>query len=373
MGPPSPGRRPPIVPGFGGNGTRLGRSPVTGAAKADPELVVFPLLPASFTSDLAERGLLAFPNDLGHAKRDDASAQKPPGSRIWRASRGSRQHCGGRLAPLRTGRRESWQSERVQLGQGFIVGSIELGGIVFACTFGGAVAGMFLRTVVPEHHLSPESKDVVKLGTGLIATLSALVLGLLIASAKSSFDAQRSGFQQLSANLVLLDRTLARYGPETKAARESLRSLVASTIQRLWPDDASQSSGLGASAITTGGGAVFDQVGKLSPKNETQRSLQSQAVQICNELSKTRWLLTEEDESAIPRPFLVVVVSWLTMLFVSFGLFSPPNPTVIVTLLVCALSVAGAMFLIVDLDEPFGGLIQISSTSLRNALAQLGQ
>jgi hypothetical protein len=129
---------------------------------------------------------------------------------------------------------------------------------------------------------------------------------------------------------------------------------------------------LGAQAITTGGGAVFDQVGKLSPQNEAQRSLQLQALQICNDLAKTRWLLAEEDESSIPRPFLIVVVFWLTTLFVSFGLFSPPNPTVIVTLLVCALSVAGAIFLIVDLDEPFGGLIQISSTSLRNALAQLG-
>ncbi len=104
-----------------------------------------------------------------------------------------------------------------------------------------------------------------------------------------------------------------------------------------------------------------------------QRSLQSQALQICTDLARTRWLLTEEDETAIPRPFLIVVVFWLTVLFMSFGLFSPWNPTVIVTLLVCALSVAGAIFLIVDLDEPLGGLIQISSTPLRHALAQLGQ
>jgi hypothetical protein len=250
---------------------------------------------------------------------------------------------------------------------------MQVGGIVFACTFGGAVVGMILRAVLPEHHLSTESRDVVKLGTGLIATLAALVLGLLIASAKSSFDAQRTGFQQLAANLVLLDRALARYGPETKDAREALRNLVATTIERLWPEDASLSSGLGASAISAGGATVFDKVGSLSPKNEVQRSLQSQAIQICNDLARTRWLLTEQDETAIPKPFLVVVVFWLTMLFMSFGLFAPLNPTVIFTLVVCALSVAGAMFLIVDLDSPFGGLIQISSTPLRNALSQLGQ
>lgn len=248
-----------------------------------------------------------------------------------------------------------------------------IAGIVFACAFGGALAGLILRATVPAHHLSNESKDVVKLGAGLIATLSALVLGLLIASAKSSFDAQRTGFQQLSANIVLLDRTLARYGPETKNAREALRQLVASAIERLWSENPSKSSGLGASVITVGGSAVFDRVRDLSPKTEAQRWQQSQALQICTELAKTRWLLTEQDESAIPTPFLVVVVFWLTVLFTSWGLFSPLNPIVIVTLLVCALSVAGAMFLIVDLDQPFDGLIQISSTPLRNALSQLGQ
>jgi hypothetical protein len=253
------------------------------------------------------------------------------------------------------------------------VGSLTIGGIVFACTFGGALVGMMLRAVLPEHHVSPESKDVVKLGMGLIATLAALVLGLLIASAKGSFDAQRSGFQQLAANLVLLDRALARYGPETKDAREALRSLVAATIDRLWPEDASKSSGLGSASLTATGGQLIDRIRDLSPKNEGQRWAQSQALQITTDLARSRWLLIEQNESAIPTAFLVVVVFWLTVLFTSFGLFSPGNPTVIATLFVCALSVAGAMFLIVDLDEPFGGLIQLSSTPLRNALSQIGQ
>jgi hypothetical protein len=257
-----------------------------------------------------------------------------------------------------------------------------VGAIVFACTFGGALLGMVLRRVLPEHHMSSESKDVVKLGTGLIGTLAALVLGLLIASAKSSFDAQRTGFQQLSANLVLLDRALARYGPETKQTREALRGLVASTIERLWPKEGAASdqsesspraSALGGSAITTSGTAILDRIRDLSPKTEGQRLLQSQAMSISGDLGRTRWLLVEQQESALPTPFLVVVVFWLSFLFLSFGLFSPPNPTVIVTLLVCALSVAGAMFLIVDLDDPFGGLIQISSNSLRNALSQMNQ
>lgn len=248
-----------------------------------------------------------------------------------------------------------------------------IGGIVFACAFGGALAGMMLRTILPADHISQESKDVVKLGMGLIATLSALVLGLLIASAKSSFDAQRGGFQQLAANLVLLDRALARYGPETKNSRETLRGLVVSVIERLWPEYASNASGLDASSLTASGGQLIDRIRELSPKNEGQRWAQSQALQITTDLARSRWLLIEQNESAIPTPFLVVVVFWLTILFTSFGLFSPWNSTVVTTLLVCALSLAGAVFLIVDLDAPFGGLIQISNTPLRNALSQIGQ
>jgi hypothetical protein len=260
--------------------------------------------------------------------------------------------------------------------------SMIVGAIVFACTFGAALLGIVLRRALPDHYMNTEAKDVVKLGTGLIATLAAMVLGLLVASAKSSFDAQRTGFQQLSVNLVMLDRLLDRYGPETKPVRSTLRRLVASSIDRLWPNESvapersapdSGSAALASSAITSGGAALLDQIQNLSPRNETQRLLQSQAVSMTTDLGRTRWLLVEQQESALPRPFLIVVVFWLSVLFLSFGLFAQPNPTVIVTLFVCALSVAGAMFLIVDLDDPFGGLIQISSHSLRSALAQIGK
>jgi hypothetical protein len=253
------------------------------------------------------------------------------------------------------------------------VGSVAIGGLVFACAFGGALVGMLLRARVPEHHLSSESKDVVKMGTGLIATLSALVLGLLIASAKSSFDAQRTGLQQMAAKVVMLDRALAQYGSETKSVRESVRRLVEAAIERLSSQDGSTSSGLGASALTVEGSKLFDQIRQLAPKNDTQRQLQSQALQIGTDLASTRWLLNQQQDSAIPMPFLVVVVFWLAVLFVSFGLFAPPNAIVVTTLLICALSVGGAMFLIVDLDQPFGGLIRISNAPLQHALSHLGQ
>src|SRR5437762_304766 len=118
--------------------------------------------------------------------------------------------------------------------------SLMISGIVFACIFGGTLLGMILRAILPEKHLSAESKDLVKLGMGLIGTMTALVLGLLIASAKSSFDTQRNGLAQLSANIVFLDRSLAHYGPETKDVREMLRASVADMLQRTWPEDGSR-------------------------------------------------------------------------------------------------------------------------------------
>jgi hypothetical protein len=253
------------------------------------------------------------------------------------------------------------------------VNSFVIAGITFVCTFGGAAFGMILRSALPDPHMNSESKDVIKMGTGLIATMSALVLGLLIASAKSTLDTQRNGFQQLAANVVFLDRTLAHYGPETKSAREILRGTVSAAIERLWPVDGSPKSGLDAPELTANGTAVYDAIRDLRPENDGQRSSQSQALQIFVDITKTRLLLSQRDEGSIPRPFLTILIFWLSVLFVSFGMFSPRNGTVIVVLLVCAISVASALLLIVDMSEPFTGLFQIPSNSLKNALAQMVQ
>lgn len=244
--------------------------------------------------------------------------------------------------------------------------------IIFACVFGGALLGMLLRNVLPEHHMNADSKDVVKLGMALIATMSALVLGLLIASAKGSYDAQRGEFIQMSANIIQLDRILARYGPETKEARDVLRR-TALSLDRSWSEGASRSAKLDSPETRAGGASFYEKIQELGPRNDFQRSLQGEALQIALDLGRTRALLLEQAGSSIPRPFLVVMVFWLAVIFTSFGLFAPYNATVIATLFVCALSVSGAIFLILELDSPFAGLMQISDTPLRNALAHLGQ
>ena len=244
--------------------------------------------------------------------------------------------------------------------------------IVFAGVFGGALFGMLLRKILPPHHLDAESKDVVKLGMALIATMSALVLGLLIASAKSSFDAQKGEFTQMSANIIQLDRVLARYGPETKDARDVLRR-TALSVDRNWSGNTSRSEKLDSAETRAAGASFYEKIQGLAPRNDFQRSLQSQALQIALELGQARSLLLEQAGSSIPAPFLVVMVFWLAIIFTSFGLFAPYNATVVATLFLCALSVSGAVFLILEMYTPFEGLIQIPSTPLRTALMHLGQ
>jgi hypothetical protein len=247
---------------------------------------------------------------------------------------------------------------------------IAITGIVFACIFGGAMLGMLIRSRLPQHHLSADSKDTVKVGMGLIATMSALVLGLLVASAKSTYDTQRNGLAQMAGNIVFLDRTLALYGPETKEAREFLRSTVAGALERIWPEESSRSAQM---EPTTAPESLYQKIQELSPKNDAQRSLQAQALKINSDFMQTRWLLFAERGRSIPAPFLVVLVFWLAILFASFSLFAPRNASVVVTLLVCALSVSGAIFLILELDRPFAGLLKISGDPLRDALTLLGK
>lgn len=252
--------------------------------------------------------------------------------------------------------------------------SLAISGIVFACIFGGVLLGMLLRALLPEKHLSGETKDLVKLGMGLIGTMTALVLGLLIASAKGSFDAQRNGLTQLSANLILLDRTLSHFGPETAEVREMLRASVADMLQHTWPEEDSQSGKKEAKSSTEGRyEGLYEKIQELAPKNEVQRTLQAQALKTAFDIAQTRWLLFAQKGSSIPTPFIVVMVCWLTLILASFSLFAPPNAIVFTTLLVCTLAVSSAVFLIMELDRPFDGMIQISSAPLRNALAQLGR
>ena len=247
---------------------------------------------------------------------------------------------------------------------------IGIASIVFGCIFAAAIAGIWCRSRLPEHHLGSDSKDVVRIGMSLIASMTALLLGLVIASAKNGFDVQDTAVRNLAADIVTLDRTMAKYGPEAKQVREQIRQAVEARLEATWPSDGATSVPAGSAAPAEN---IEGQILALTPQNDAQRYLQSQALALTSDAMKTRWAAFAGAGNVVPTPFLVIVVFWLAVLFWSFGLFAPRNATVISVLLLCALSVAAGVFLILEMESPFTGVMKISSAPLRTALALLGQ
>lgn len=265
-----------------------------------------------------------------------------------------------------------------------------IGLIAFACIFGGALLGMLFARVLPEIHLSSDAKDVVRVAMAMVATLAVLVLALLISSAKKTADEKDSELRATGAQFILLDRTMAQYGAETKHARDSLKALLWSRLThprgRGWqPGQASpemaavpQMGMAGASVASTATGRELDSIQRelldLSPQTEGQRWLQSEALRITNALEATRWSVLEQPRSSISWPFVSILVFWLTLIFVSFGLFAPRNVTMTVVLFLSAMSVATALYLILELDQPYSGLIlKTPDDALQTALEQLGR
>ena len=245
--------------------------------------------------------------------------------------------------------------------------------LVFAGIFGGALAGLYLSGMLPEHHLSDESLSVVKLTTGLIATLAALVLGLLISSAKGSFDRINNDLVENAARIVSIDRLLAEYGEATRELRELIRRDYANKVELITSGDAAQLKNLDAPKSIAAMESISAGLWRLAPRNDAQRGLRARALQIYGELASTRALAFLQKDGSIPLPLLAVLVSWLVIIFAAFGLCAPRNHTTIVALLAGSLCASAAVFLILELDRPLDGMIRIPAAPLRAALAHLGQ
>lgn len=250
--------------------------------------------------------------------------------------------------------------------------SLIIASIALSCIVAGCGIGMLLRKRIPDHHTRDDSKDIIKTVAGMMATLVALVIGLLVSSAKSSFDAANAGITSGGAKVITLDRLLARYGPEAKAARDQLRKSVEDSIRRVWPADGSAIKLAGPEEATEME-KVFDRLRELDPKNDAQRYLQIQSVGIGNELMQTNWTLVEQSQNSLPILFLVALISWLTVLYAIFGILTPWNRTTGASLFISALSMAGAIFLILELNRPMAGMIKVPSAPLDNALLIIGK
>jgi hypothetical protein len=247
------------------------------------------------------------------------------------------------------------------------------GTVVFVCTFGGAMLGLWLRARLPDNHVTEATKDTVKLGIGLVATMTALVLGLVTASAKNSFDSVDTAVKHTAIDILTLDRVLARYGPETKEIRTAMKSSLGRKIDQMWPQERSQMRQLDPTESASTMEALLDGVRKLTPRDDEQRRLQARAGDISETLLATRWLAVADGTTSIPSVFLGILVLWLTTIFASFGLFAPRNATVMTVLFLCALSVGSAVFLVLEMDRPLDGLIKVSPDPLRYAYERLNQ
>jgi hypothetical protein len=251
---------------------------------------------------------------------------------------------------------------------------LAVSGIVFACILGGIFAGMILRRFLPQGQLSAESKEFVQLLMRLLEALTALVLGLMIASAKASFDTQRDALDKLSANIVFLNRILLRYGTEAKDARLLLHASTIDMHYRLWPAEPLPPWPAAARTHTVSSYALmYEKIQALEATNDVQHTMQMEALKTARDIGQIRWQVFGQRNGSIPTPFLVVLVCWLTLLLAGFSLFAPRKAASVVALLICALAVSSAVFLLLELDQPFRGAIQISSIPVDNALEQLGR
>ena len=243
--------------------------------------------------------------------------------------------------------------------------------IVFSCLVGAVLLGRGLRRMLPQEHLSADSRDVIKLAIGLVATMSALVLGLLVSSAKGSYDTERSEVIQMAAKVAFLDRVLTVYGPEAAEARVRFHDAVKQAVQQIWPEEARQPAQLAPN--TQAGNVVYGVVQALSPHDDAQRKLKEQAISVGIDIGQLRSLLAAQSVPSISTPMLIVLVLWLAIIFLGFSTLAPPNVTAIFALVVSAVAVSGAIFLILELDQPFGGVIRISSEPMVNALSQIAK
>ena len=246
--------------------------------------------------------------------------------------------------------------------------------IAFTCIFGGGLAGLALARILPDHHLNHETRDVVRLGMGMISVLASLVLGLLIASAKGSFDHTSDALRTYSADLIQLDQTLRDYGPEADQVRNLVRQYADRAISKTW---ANESLNLGDSIEDKISSNRLQHVQEsllaLTPANDAQRWLRNQALETTNQIIHTRWLLLVSYEGNISPVLMGVLIAWVTLIFVSFGTHAPRNGAVIVTFFVCALAIGASIYVITEMDTPLDGVISVPIGPMKNALEHLNR
>lgn len=259
--------------------------------------------------------------------------------------------------------------------------SLEIAAITFLFLFGAAAVGFFGQRLLPAHHLSDQSRAAVHLGAGLIATLAALILGLLVSSTKGSYDQASSLVNEMSASYEHADRLLANYGTDSSGVdaatiRATLRQSLEYALSLVWPEETSV-----AKPTALGDRShsrmllenVYNRVALLKASNPSQQHLQDDTLKALDDIIQKRWLLQEVVlGGGISWILLVIPVLFIAFITLVYALYAPRNPTVAAVLFCSSLCIATAVFLISDLASPLSGTLKISSKPLHVALDQMG-
>jgi hypothetical protein len=245
--------------------------------------------------------------------------------------------------------------------------------VMFGCVLASTLIAMWIARRLPEQHLNSDSREVVKLGLGVIGTLTALVLGLLVASTKGTYDAQSATVKEIAAQVAVADRILDRFGPGAEDARAKLRLLADTLLNQVWPQEKTEKVEVVGGPTRLAGEAFYESVMQLDPKTDSQRLLKSRAQDVVVGMAPLRQRLVVNSERSIPVALLAVLGIWQSALFAGFGLLAPRNGTAITVLILCMVSVSVALFLVLELDRPFEGIVRVSDTPLRAVISQLGR
>lgn len=252
------------------------------------------------------------------------------------------------------------------------MGALATAVIVFLAIGAASLVGLVLGQRLPAEQLDGQSRDTVRLVAAFLSTLSALVLGLMIAAAKSNYDERSGQLRRIAADVVALDRALGRYGVDARDIRDQLRAALIDELQHRAAADPTEDGSIARPVRDARLLGLPDRIQALAAQSEGQRSARDRAGQLADGIAATRVLMTQDPGGSIPPAFLIVLVSWLAAMFLSFGLFARANATVVAALLSGALSVAGAVFLVLELDQPLAGLLRLSVEPLRHAIEMIG-
>ena len=243
--------------------------------------------------------------------------------------------------------------------------------IVVVVVMAGSLLGGHLRSRLPKHHLEGDTRDIVKAGLGLLATLAALVLGLIVASAKASFDTKTDEVQTTAVKLLHLDRSLRQLGSAGDAARQDLLQMVKARMARVWGNPEPGQVALAIIDSKPNLETLEAKIHAIPVQDDAGRKALAKALQATDDLAQVRSLVIAQSGSSIIMPLLVLLVFWFTVIVAGLNLFATRNATILTFNILCAVSIGGAIFLILEMDQAFGGLIHISDAPLRAALAVL--